>query len=307
MIRLFSILPLILLIGFCGFKQPAETIGGPYTATLITKATNSKSAEGSERTTIRIVYTCNRTGDSVNVYPVDQGAVSAPKGYSIGTNGGFYLISRPIYSTDAADSIRIGFSEADHTILINKTDRYQLYTAYYTWFKQQVQTKHSVMAVLRLLEDNIGEYPIADALPLLLYVPQGGIDKHIMQGKVITKRSQSDEVTDTWNCTYRYNKAGKLDMVKAASGNETRFSKKIMYKGANVASINLYKNIESRHVTDGIITYNAGKKQVIKYTQDTEQTGKNLETTLVTTFTKRDLANVKKLNISQAEVLSLVK
>jgi hypothetical protein len=307
MIRLFSILPLILLTGFCGFKQHVETVGGPYTATLITKVTNSKSAEGSERTIIRIVYTCNKMGDSVNIYPVDQGAVSAPKGYSIGTNGGFYLISRPIYSTDAADSIRIGFSEADHTILINKTDRYQLHPAYYTWFKQQVQTKHSVMAVLRLLEDNIGDYSIEDALPLLLYTPQAGVDKHILQGMIITKRSQSDEVTDTWKCTYHYNKTGKLDMVKAASGKETRFSKKIIYTGGIVAGIKLYRNIESRQVNNAVITYNAGKKQVIKYTEDTEETGKNLETTLVTTFTKRELANIKKLNISQAEVLSLVK
>jgi hypothetical protein len=291
--------------------QPAKKLvsSALYHAVLLTKVTNSKSAVGKERDISRILYVTNQAADSLNVYTISEGSVFTAIGYSIvNIKGGIYLIAKPLFSNqEKPDSVKITFNDRDQSVMVNNTDRYQLYPAYYTSLKKQALAKHPVTAILSLLVDNIGEYPIEDALPLLLFQAEQQTTKHILQAKVVTKRSQADDVTDTWNCTYQYNKEGKLTLVKAASGGETYFSKKVTYAGSSASLIKWYKNIEDRQITNRSIRYQSNKKQILHWTDSVTETGKNLETTLISTLTRKDISKVNKMNASQAEILSLIK
>jgi Zn/Cd-binding protein ZinT len=309
MLKLFNILLLVSLTGFCTAKPPVKTIaGGPYNGVLITEITNRKSSQGNEHSIGRMLYASNQTGDSLAVYTISEGAVSTAVSYSIvAAKNGLYFIARPIYSDqEATDSVRIGFSDADHSVQISKNDHYLLYPAFYSWFKQQVQAKHSVMAVLNLLQDKIGDYPTADTFPLLLFTPQPQTGKSIQQAKVVTTRSQAD-MTDTWTCTYHYNKTGRLDSLRAAADKEIRFYKKINYAGNNASTTKTYSNVEDRQITDQTITFPIDNNSPLKVTERVFEPGKNLHTTLSTTFTKRNLGPVKSINMPQAEVLKLIK
>ncbi|WP_457288873.1 hypothetical protein [Pedobacter sp. UYP24] len=273
-----------------------------YYGMVITKITN----DGSSRDTTKLLYCRNKSGSLLSAYTVRGGIVAVGTAYSIQAgNDGLYFYSRPKLSTQLTpDSLRIDFKDKEHIVLINKHDSYSLYPTYYTRFKEVVASKHSVIALLGLLEDGIGDYPIEDALPLLGYTPQ--LDKHILKAKVVTQRSQADMV-DTWVCTYRYNKSHKPIAVSAVDGELIRFSKKILYKGANVAVIKTYLNIEDRQVTDRTISYNPNDRSLINCQKHILETGKNRETDLSSSFTKHDLGMFRKIDPSPAEILNLFK
>jgi hypothetical protein len=194
--------------------------------------------------------------------------------------------------------------DGKNTVLINKTDRYVLFPTYYARFKQEVNIKHSITALLNLLADALGDYPITNALPLLSYTPQ--LDKQIRRATVITQRSQAD-IKDTWTCKYYYNKYNKLDSVSAKSPEETRFYKKVHYRSSKPVSINTYLNIEDRQVTEKTIHYGNSNHNVLKWQEQEDELGKNRENTVSVALTRHDLGQMRKLELSNAGVLQLLK
>jgi hypothetical protein len=218
----------------------------------------------SDGDTSRTLYVSNAAGDSLIV---DKSTI-----YHLSvSNKGVNLIVND-------DTLVVEFQDADKKVLINK-DIYSLFPAFYSQFKQTVLVKHSVLAVLELLEDCIGDYPIETALPLLLFSPQTA--KRIRSANIITRRSQAD-MSDWWKCVYHYNKNGKLSAVTAASAEETRFSKKVSYNGARIMNIKTYRSLESRQVTDRTIFY--ARYPLLKWQEHVLETGKNRESELTVTL-----------------------
>jgi hypothetical protein len=293
---------LCILILICVTSVSLAQQNDSYYGMVITKVTN----DGSSRDTSKLLYCRNKSGSLLSVYTVRGGIVTVGTAYSIKAGrDGLYFYSRPKLSTQLIpDSLRIDFKDTKHIVLINKHDSYSLYPTYYTRFKEEVVSKHSVIALLSLLEAGIGDYPIEDAIPLIGYTPQ--IDLHIKQAKAMTQRSQSD-LMDTWICNYRYNKSHKLIAVSAVDGDLIRFTKKIIYKGDNVSAIKTYLNIEDRQVTDRTISYNPKDRSLIKWRTHVLETGKNRETDLSISFTKHDLGMFRKIDLSPAEILHLFK
>ncbi|MFD2145442.1 hypothetical protein [Mucilaginibacter antarcticus] len=289
---------LLILILTCVASVSFAQQNDSYYGMVITKVTN----DGSSGDTSKLLYCRNKSGSLLSVYTVRGRIVAVGTAYSIKAGkDGLYFYSRPKLSTPlTTDSLRIDFKDTEHIILINKHDSYSLYPAYYTRFKQEVASNHSVIALLGLLEDGIGDYPIEDALPLIGYTPQ--LDQHIQQAKVMTQRSQSDLI-DTWICTYRYNKSHKLTAISAVDGELSRFTKKIIYNGAKASSIQLYLNIEDRQVTDRTISYDRKDRLSLKWKERVLETGKNRETGLSTSFYWHDLGMFLKIDPSPAEIL----
>jgi hypothetical protein len=261
--------------------------------------------DGAEKGTSKLLYCRNIADDRLSVYTVAMGVVSEATAYHLSASkNGMYLYSRPLPGKQVSDSLRIDFQDKKNTVLINKYDRYVLFPAYYSRFKQEVKEKHSIMALLNLLADGLGDYPIANVLPLLNYAPQ--LDKQIERATVVTQRSQAD-MKDTWTCNYYYNKYNKLDSVSARSREETRFNKKVRYRSSKPASVSTYLNIEDRHVTEKTIRYDHSNHNVLKWQEQVEEMGKNRETTLSVALTRHDLGQMQKIEPTNAEVLQLFK
>jgi hypothetical protein len=171
MMRTFYSLLLLICLTSTSLAQMNDTNYGM----VITKITT----DGSSRDTTKLLYCRTISGSLLSVYTIEGGRVLAGMAYSIkAANTGFYFYARTTRSGElATDSLRIDFKDAEQAVLINKHDRYMLYPKYYKTFKQEIASKHSVIALLNLLEDAIGDYPIAEALPLISYAPQ--VDKQI--------------------------------------------------------------------------------------------------------------------------------
>jgi len=184
------------------------------------------------------------------------------------------VVAKNAYLIINADTLRLDFNDANFILGVNE-DRYQLYATYYHQLKEEVMVRHSVIAILKLLEDGIGDYPIEEALPLILFTPQ--ITKQIQSATIITQRTQAD-MKDIWHCNYHYNGNGKLDSVSAASDEETRFSKKIVFKKGKISSIKTFRNIEDRQVSSRTISY--ADPSTLRWKEVVEETGKNRETEL---------------------------
>ncbi|OWK69737.1 hypothetical protein CBW18_15450 [Pedobacter sp. AJM] len=279
-----------------------------YRAVLITKTVVSKSPNANERSVSKILYTTTPSGDEYFTYLIADGSVSEATSYKfIDTKNGLFFISNRLFSNQGeTDSLHIAFDDRKHMVLVGKADQYVLFPANYSTFKQQVNQKHQVLSLLKLLEDNIGNYPIESLLPLMMVSKQDKFGKQVQQAKITTPRSQSDEITDTWTCIYNYNQAGKIVSVKASSGQEVRFDKTVTYNTGGIA-IKVHQNIEDRQITDRKMAFNPQQTGVIKWTDRVLETGQNVQTDLVTTLMRRDIQAVKKANLSQAEVLNLVK
>ena len=259
-----------------------------------------------EADTTRFLYCRNIADDRLSAYTIRNGVVAEATAYHlVRSKNGLMLFSTPFPDGhQAKDSIRIIFRDKTHTVVINQTDRYILFPAYYTRFKQEVKVKHSVMALLILLSDALGDYSITAALPLVNFKP--ALEKHIQQARIVTQRSQAD-MKDNWNCKYFYNKRNQLDSVNARSSEEVRFSKKIHYHFNKAFMISTCLNIEDRQVTDRTISYGNLDLSPVKWQQTYEEPGKNRETRSSATLTWHDLGMLRKLEPSNQEVLKMLK
>jgi hypothetical protein len=170
------------------------------------------------------------------VYTLANGFISEATNYRLDkTKSGLFLIIRRLFSSqDDTDSLRIRFNDADHLVIVDKADQYDLFPASYTVFKQQVNEKHNILVLLKLLEDNIAGYPIESMLPLVVGSKPDAIGRQIKQAKITTARSQSDEIRDTWTCKYSYDNVGKIISVKAVADDQVRFYKTLTYLSGNI-------------------------------------------------------------------------
>lgn len=308
MIKLINIFLFNLVLVLSSAGQQMKTPASKPGAVLITKTVLSKSQRGNERNVSKILYTSMPSGDEYFAYSIVDGLISEAISYKlVNTKKGLFFIANRLFSNeDETDSLHIAFDDRKYMVLVGKTDQYVLFPANYSAFKQQVNHQHQVLSLLKLLQDNIGDYPIESLFPLIMVSKSDKFNKLIQQAKIITPRSQSDEIKDTWTCIYTYNQAGKIISVKASSGQEVRFYKMLTYNTGGIA-IKIHQNIEDRQIVDRKMAFNPQKTGAIKWTDQVLETGKNVQTDLITTLTKKDIQSVKKANMSQAEVLNLVK
>jgi hypothetical protein len=276
-------------LGLSSFAQKSDT----YYGVVITKT---------DPDTTRILYVQNIAGDRLTAYTVRDGLVAEATAYRL--SGAVFYSSPILPGQQTKDSLSIAFEDKSHTVMINRVDRYVLFPANYTRFKQDIKVKHSIMALLNLLSDDIGDYPIANALPLITYTPQ--LKQQISCATIVTQRSQAD-IRDTWTCNYTYNKYHQLIRVSAASPEETRFRKKVNYNGASARTIMTYTNIESRQTTNRTIHYDKNNHSTIKYQDRYEESGKNRQTLTIVTLSWHDLGMLRKMEPSPAEIIELLK
>lgn len=262
--------------------------------------------ETSGRDTTRHLYVRNNVGDRLAVYKVTDGTVFEAAAYRLGRAGGsLWLYSHPLLTNELTkDSTRIDLKDETNTVIINGRDRYQLFPGAYAIFKEQVVGKHSLMALLTLLADGLGDYPISSALTLVNYRPV--LAKQIKQAIIKTQRSQADMI-DTWMCNYLYNKSQKLGSVVARSGEEIRFTKKVLYQKGGSVRIDTYLDIESRQTTNRSTYYGRNERAPIKWTELYLETGKNRETKSSATLTWHDLGMLQNQEPSNAEILEILK
>lgn len=220
-------------------------VATPYHATLVTRTVATST---NDRDTSRILFVNNSTGDSLAIYSLSGAAVQS-----------FILSIKAIDQTSVSltstdhDSLLIRFDDATKRVLVGR-DHYYLFGDHFKKLKQSVLSQHSVMAVLSLLQDHLGDYPSENVVSLLQLEP-GIQNKFIRKATVITYRSQSDDVKDTWDCVYVYNNSGQLKSVIAASGEVVYFKKTVTYAAGGIKKIETYRNIEDRQITNSTLTY----------------------------------------------------
>ncbi|MGM9476729.1 hypothetical protein ACS5PU_09870 [Pedobacter sp. GSP4] len=308
MIKIINILILNFLFMGCTVAQQEKKASNIYNGILLTRYVASKSTQEKERDTSKILYIHSTLGDSLFVYKVADGVMSEATAYSLTeTNKGLNLHVKSVLSnSDVNEGLQIIFQDSDHSLLINQTDHYVLYPNFYASLKQQVKVKHSILSLFDFLDDYLEDYAIIDVYPLLLSSNQGRWGKNIQHSKITTLRSQS-EVKDTWDFKYQYNSSGKIESIKAASADEVHFSKKISYLNPAAIEMTTYRNNEDRQITSRKAIYSPTKSIQLKWNDNVEETGKNLETEISITITKKNLGKVKSIRMTQAEVLKLVK
>ncbi|MEJ7559839.1 MAG: hypothetical protein WKF66_16125 [Pedobacter sp.] len=307
MLKIITLLTLNLLFNLSCVGQQTKARAAGNHAVLITKTVVTKSTQGNEREITKTLYTSTASGDQYFAYTLANGSITEATNYILNTtkSGLFLITSRLFSSQHETDSLRIRFNDTDHLVIVDNADQYELFPASYTVFKHQVNEKHNILVLLKLLKDNIGSYPIESMLPLIVVSKPDAIDKQIKQASITTARNQSDEIKDAWTCTYRYDKAGKIISVKAVADDQVRFYKTLTYLSGNIA-IKTHRNIEDRQITDRVMNYNPKNTASIRWTDKVVETGKNLETSSVTTLVKRNFKVVNKANMSQQEVLKLI-
>ena len=259
-----------------------------------------------EHDTSRYVYVRNKGGDRLTVYTIAGGVVLEGIAYRLGAAGSnLWLYSRPVLSDESSlDSTRIDFQDETTTVIINESDRYQLFPDSYARFKEETTRKHSIMALLNLLSDGLGDYPILATLQLINYRPV--IAKQIKQAIIKTKRSQADMI-DTWICQYFYNKSQRLERVVARSEEGIRFTKKVNYLRDRSFRVNTYLNIESRQITNSSILYDHNELVPVKWRKSYLETGKNCETSYSIILTRNDLGMLRNQEPKNAEIMKMLK
>ncbi|WP_316826783.1 hypothetical protein [Pedobacter miscanthi] len=274
---------------------------------LLTRLTALKSPEGNEKDTSKILYVYNDSKDSLFVYKIAAGLLSEATAYSLTANGNsLYLRGKSILNgADNIELLKITFSDAEHTMFVNEQDKYWLYPEFYAQVKQQVGIKHSIIDFFDLLDDYLEDYAINDIYPVLLSTNGKRWNKNLQQSKITTGRSQSD-LKDTWNYKYQYSRLGKLQSVKGTSAEETHFSKKISYLRPNLLEMAIYRNTEDRQIVSRKVSYNPLTLNLLKLTDRVEVTGKNTETLINATISRKVIAKLKSLQMSQSEVIRLV-
>ena len=155
-----------------------------------------------------------------------------------------------------------------------------------------------------MFNDAIGDYPIADALPLFIMKPH--VSKQIRRAYITTKRSQAD-MTDNWVCTYIYNHIGRLKEVSVNAGNDLRYTKKVRYIGQKATDVVTYLNLESRHIVEQKVSYLTGKPHVIKWQDNSYEPGKDRTTKTSVTLMQKDFGKLPSIDLSFKEVLDLLK
>jgi hypothetical protein len=274
--------------------------GNAFYGKLLTRI----SIIGKSADTTRQIFCRNIADDKLSVFTIFDGVVSSATAYRLsGSNNELYLYSRSI-DQQTTDSLKIDFIDSVYTVIINKHDRYVLYPNVYALLKNDVHKKHKITAIMRLLNDALGDYPIADALPLFAFQPD--FSKQIRHATIVTKRSQSD-LTDTWSCTYKYNRHALLYQIIAEAGKDIRYTKNVHYSTPNVTQVHTYLNRESRQIVNQSISYFPSKQTRINWQDDIYEPGKDRETKTSVTQIAEDLNQLQSMEPSFAEILSLLK
>jgi YD repeat-containing protein len=307
MIKPITIFTLNLFLVLCCQGQQIEAQAKKNNAVLITKRAVSKSERGNEVEISKILYTFSSSGDQCFAYKLSGGHVSEATDYSlVETKSGLFFIAKRLFSNqNDTDSLHIAFDDNKHLVSVGKADQYSLFPSTYISFKKQVNENRNILVLLKLLEDNIGDYPIENLLPLLMGKP-GASSNQIKQAKITTQRNQSDSIRDTWTCSYDYDNAGRLISVKAAADNEVRFQKTVAYNSRNI-SIKTYRNIEDRQITNRKVSFDVKGFNQLKWTDEVVETGLNVETEIETTMIIKNISGIKKADMSKQEVLNLIR
>jgi hypothetical protein len=298
MLRKFYCLACFVCFTSVSFCQTNDSSYG----TVITKT--QQGPTGGD--TSRYLYVRNKNDDCLTVYTIAGGVVSEGTTYRLGASGrSLWLYSRSVLSDGhTTDSVSIDLQDKTNTIIINKQDQYQLFPDAYARFKEETTRKHSIMALLHLLSDGLGDYPISATLLLVNYRPV--VAKQIKQAIIKTRRSQADMI-DTWICRYFYNSSQKLDSMVARSAEETRFTKKVRYQKEGLVRINTYLDIESRQTTNRSILYDRYERAAVKWRENYLETGKNRESSSSITLTWHDLGMMRNQEPTNAEIIKMLK
>lgn len=286
-------------------KEPAKISN----AFLLSKTVKSSNATATESVASTLLYTSSPTGDEYFAYTLTDGIISDALGYRFAATakGLFFIAERLFSNQNEVDSLQIRFDDAQHLVHIGKGDRYQLFPSSYLKFKQEVNGSHKILSFIGLLEDNLGDYPIAELLPLIAIYGNQKPALKIKQAQVSTARSQSDDILDTWQCNYKYGRTGKILFVKAFNEDGLRFTKNVSYEPDGGLVIKSHRNIEDRQITDRILLMQASTPGKLKWTDRVMQSGKNVETTLVTEILTKAVFSVEQAKMNQQEVLNLLK
>ncbi|GGH19833.1 hypothetical protein [Pedobacter zeae] len=305
--KLLLVFTLHLMTVFSVTAQQLQKKTNAYNGILLTRLTEVKTKQGNERDTCKILYLQNSSKDSLLVYKIAEGIISEATAYSLTGNGkGLNLNAKSVLNnSETADGWQITFSDAEHLMRVNQ-DHYVLYPKFYASVKQEINTKHSIIGLFDLLEDYLEDYSIRDIYPVLLSENRARWSKTIQKAKITTQRSQSD-LKDTWDAKYVYNSLDKLKSIKAASAEETHFSKKMSYVNSGTIKMDIYRNTEDRQIISRQVIYSPLKINQLKITDQVEETGQNKETILITTINKKKIGKVKSLYLSPVEVKQLVK
>ena len=265
-----------------------------YSASLVSCISNKESSQ--------ILYCQKTTGERLRVYTIRNKQIATATDYSLqSTSKELQLISEPLQAGQlTSDTLHITFDDNVHTIIINQKDRYRLFPEYYARIKADLQHQHQLIPILQLLSDAIGDYPLEEVTPLLVF--KSSANENVQSAQIVTQRSQAD-MTDSWEVKYRYNNH-RLIAVNASNKEETRFTKKITYS-AKGKTVNTYRNIESRQTVNQTIVFNSKRTNRISLKENVYETGKDRESNSEITLIKREIGQIPYAGMTPAEVLRI--
>jgi hypothetical protein len=290
----------ILLLGMLTLSQIIfGQTNAVFIGSLLTQV--SKSTSGTDTT--RLLICRSKSGNKLSVYTVAQGVVSSATAYKLsGTGNNFILHIRSI-DQQHEDSMHFMFDDAALMITVDRTDRYILFRDAYKNLKAMIQ-KRQLTALLNLLNDNMGDYPIKDVLTFIRMHPQ--VSKQIRLAYITTRRSQS-ELTDHWVGTFAYDRFNHLKQLKVSSGNVIRYTRLVNSVSQNAVAVSTYLNIEDRQITEQKITYSPAILPSFKWQESVYEPAKDRTTEALISVSAKDLGSLPGAELSINEVLRILK
>lgn len=212
-----------------------------------------------EKKVLSYIYNINEKGNSVEYFDTsDKTAEEATPiiyFFKENQNNGEQVLL--IKDNEIYDSLKIKFSDKFNSVLINGRDAYYLNSKYYIELKQKVKFNNSILDLVDLLDDNLGDYPYQFAYLNKISTNNKYFNKNfkIKKAKIITNRTQSNQ-QDIWNVTYCYDKDNVLKSVsKKSLDNEVSFEKKLLLKKGTEYIYKIYINVESRYEDNDELTF----------------------------------------------------
>ncbi|WP_295769343.1 hypothetical protein [uncultured Mucilaginibacter sp.] len=257
----------------------------------------------SGRDTAILLICQSNARDKLSVYTIAQEVVTSGTVYQLTGDGNNFTLHIRSIEQQQVDSLNLTFNDAIFKLTVNLTDRYFLFPDTYKRLKAMVG-KHQLTALLNVLSDNIGNYPISDVLTFIRIRPQ--VSRHIRRAFITTKRNQSD-LTDDWVCNYVYDRNGYLKQLKVSSGNVIRYAKSVKSVLQNAVAMSTYLNIEDRQITEQKITYFPSRPPSVKWQENVYEPGKDRTTKALISVSSKYLGSLQGVELPVDEVLRILK
>lgn len=290
---------LLVFLLFSFYPLAAQTSFGGFVIKIVDKNKENSRSKNSSTT----MYVLNNKKDSVYYYfNTSKNSFKLPEPilYMFFKSGDtLSLRSKSSYETN----LSLIFDDKKKAIVINSHDCFYLNEDYYSFLNKVVNENLDITELSDFLEYFLPEYNLENLKYLISKSKYQNPKFRILKGYMETNRSQASDYIDKWNITFDYDKEGYLSYISKKSIEEDNgFERKLVSKKNGVFKYKLYRNNESRLISDGEEVFNVTNNSVFSLKTNVEQISLGVEKTYEINRNSYLKKNIKKFPLSKNEL-----